>query len=75
MPESERAPALYYGARAVEKLREDLMKSIYLKLQEELLKTIERCARALGISRAEYIRREIERINRGGYCLRRAFIR
>lgn len=40
------------------------MKSISLKVQEELLKTIERCARALGIPRAEYIRREIERINR-----------
>jgi len=40
------------------------MKSISLELQEELLKTIERCARALGIPRAEYIRREIERINR-----------
>ena len=49
MPESERAPALYYGARAFEKLRGNLMKSISLKVQEELLRTIERCARALGI--------------------------
>jgi hypothetical protein len=40
------------------------MKSIYLKVQEELLKTIERCARALGFPRAEYIRREIRRMNR-----------
>jgi metal-responsive CopG/Arc/MetJ family transcriptional regulator len=40
------------------------MNSISLKVQKELLKTIERCARALGISRAEYIRRAIERMNR-----------
>ena len=40
------------------------MKSISLKVQEALLRTIERCARALGISRAEYIRSAIERVNR-----------
>jgi metal-responsive CopG/Arc/MetJ family transcriptional regulator len=40
------------------------MKSISLKVQEELLKTIERCARALGIPRAEYIRSAIQRMNR-----------
>jgi len=40
------------------------MESISLKLPEELLATSERCARALGIPRAEYIRRAIERMNR-----------
>jgi metal-responsive CopG/Arc/MetJ family transcriptional regulator len=40
------------------------MKSISLKVQEELLETSDRCARALGISRTEYIRRAIERMNR-----------
>jgi len=39
------------------------MESISLKLPEELLETSKRCARALGISRAEYIRRAIERMN------------
>ena len=39
------------------------MESISLKLPDELLKTSERCARALGIPRAEYIRRAIERMN------------
>jgi|HubBroStandDraft_4_1064222.scaffolds.fasta_scaffold185330_2 metal-responsive CopG/Arc/MetJ family transcriptional regulator len=39
------------------------MESISLKLPEELLETSERHARALGISRAEYIRRAIERMN------------
>lgn len=40
------------------------MESISLKLAEELLETIDRWGRALGISRAEYIRRAIERMNR-----------
>ena len=40
------------------------MKSISLKVQEELLRTVERCARALGISRTEYIRSAIGRMNR-----------
>jgi metal-responsive CopG/Arc/MetJ family transcriptional regulator len=40
------------------------MESISLKLPEELLETSDQCARALGISRAEYIRRAIERMNR-----------
>ena len=40
------------------------MESISLKLPQEMLETSERCARALGISRAEYIRRAIERMNR-----------
>ncbi len=40
------------------------MESISLKLPEDLLKTSDRCARVLGIPRAEYIRRAIERMNR-----------
>jgi metal-responsive CopG/Arc/MetJ family transcriptional regulator len=40
------------------------MESISLKLPEDLLETSDRCARALGIPRAEYIRRAIERMNR-----------
>ena len=39
------------------------MQSISLKLPEELLETSARCARLLGIPRAEYIRRAIERMN------------
>ena len=33
------------------------------KLPKDLLETSDRCARALGIPRAEYIRRAIERMN------------
>ena|SRR5271165_466066 len=40
------------------------MESISLRLPEDLLETTERCARALGVPRAEYIRRAIERMNR-----------
>jgi len=40
------------------------MESISLKLPQELLETSDRCARALGIPRAEYIRRAVERMNR-----------
>ena len=40
------------------------MESISLKLPEELLESSDRCARALKIPRAEYIRRAIERMNR-----------
>jgi metal-responsive CopG/Arc/MetJ family transcriptional regulator len=40
------------------------METISLKLPEELLKESSRRARALGIARAEYIRRAIERMNR-----------
>ena len=40
------------------------MESISLKLPEKLLEASDRCARALGISRAEYIRRAVERMNR-----------
>jgi predicted DNA-binding protein len=39
------------------------MEAISLKLPEELLKRSDRCAKALGIPRAEYIRRAIERMN------------
>lgn len=40
------------------------MEMISLKLPEPLLKASDRHARALGISRAEYIRRAIESMNR-----------
>ena len=49
-----------------------IMESISLKLPEELLETSERCARALGIPRAEYIRRAIERMNREAEARARA---
>ena len=39
------------------------MDAISLKLPDELLKRSDRCARALGIPRAEYIRRAVERMN------------
>jgi predicted DNA-binding protein len=39
------------------------MEAISLKLPEELLARSDRCAKALGIRRAEYIRRAIERMN------------
>lgn len=39
------------------------MESISLKLPDDLLETSDRCARALGIPRAEYIRRAIGRMN------------
>jgi len=42
----------------------NLMESISLKLPEDLLEASDRCARALGIPRAEYIRRAVERMNR-----------
>jgi metal-responsive CopG/Arc/MetJ family transcriptional regulator len=40
------------------------MESISFKLPAQMLKTSDRWARALGIPRAEYIRRAIERMNR-----------
>jgi metal-responsive CopG/Arc/MetJ family transcriptional regulator len=40
------------------------MESISLKLPEKLLEASDRCARALGIPRAEYIRRAVEQMNR-----------
>jgi metal-responsive CopG/Arc/MetJ family transcriptional regulator len=39
------------------------MTAISLKLTEELLDVSGRCAEILGMSRAEYIRRAIERMN------------
>jgi len=39
------------------------MPAISLKLPESLLEASRRCAGALGLSRAEYIRRAIERMN------------
>ena len=48
------------------------MESISLKIPEDLLKTSERCAHALGIPRAEYIRRAIERMNREAEARARA---
>jgi len=40
------------------------MESVSVKLPKDLLATSARCARVLGIPRAEYIRRAIERMNR-----------
>ncbi len=40
------------------------MESISLKLPEDLLEASDRCAKALGVPRAEYIRRALERMNR-----------
>jgi hypothetical protein len=40
------------------------MQSIALKLPEELIKASERAASSLHVSRAEYIRRAIEEMNR-----------
>lgn len=38
--------------------------AISLKLPDELLAAADRCARSLGLTRAEYIRRAIDRANR-----------
>ncbi|MBV8056454.1 MAG: ribbon-helix-helix protein, CopG family [Deltaproteobacteria bacterium] len=48
------------------------MEAISLKLPESLLKECGRHARALGIPRAEYIRRALERMNREGAAQNRA---
>ncbi len=48
------------------------MEAISLKLSEELLKESDRYARALGIPRAEYIRRAIEKMNREAEARARA---
>ena len=40
------------------------MEAISLKLPEELLRASGRCARALKLSRAEYLRRAIDKMNR-----------
>ena len=41
-----------------------IMKAISLKLPDDLVSTSEECAEKLRVSRAEYIRRAIERMNR-----------
>ena len=48
------------------------MDSIFLKLPEKLLDASDRYACALGIPRAEYIRRAIERMNRDAEACARA---
>ncbi len=50
----------------------NIMESISLKLPEDLLEASDRCARALGIPRAEYIRRAVERMNREAEARARA---
>jgi len=40
------------------------MVSISLKLPLDLLKASDRCAKLLGISRTEYLRRALDRVNR-----------
>ena len=40
------------------------MKAVLLKLPDELVETGDACAESLGVSRAEYIRRAIDRLNR-----------
>ncbi len=40
------------------------MESISLKLPSELLEASDRCAAALGLSRAGYLRNAVERLNR-----------
>jgi predicted transcriptional regulator len=48
------------------------MPAISLKLPDDLLERSGECARALRLTRAEYIRRAIERMNRETRELRRA---
>ena len=48
------------------------MGAISLKLPEDLLETSRRCADTLHLSRAAYIRRAIERMNRQTQALLRA---
>ena len=48
------------------------MESISLKLPQELLETSDRCAKALGVPRAEYIRRALEKMNRDAEARARA---
>lgn len=52
------------AARTMKTLGAMCIVPISLKLPENLLETSDRCARSLGIPRAEYIRRAIERMNR-----------
>jgi predicted transcriptional regulator len=48
------------------------MEAISLKLPEDVLETSRRCADTLHLSRAAYIRRAIERMNRQTQALLRA---
>jgi hypothetical protein len=48
------------------------MRAISLKLPEDVLETSRRCAYTLHLSRAAYIRRAIERMNRQTEALLRA---
>ena len=48
------------------------MTAISLKLPDEVLEHSRRCANALKISRAEYIRRAIEKLNRETNAMLRA---
>ncbi len=48
------------------------MGAISLNLPDDLLEASERCAEALHLSRAEYIRRAIERMNRETHAQLRA---
>ena len=48
------------------------MEAISLKLPEDLLKASGQCAGALGLSRAEYIRRAMETMNRKTHASLRA---
>jgi predicted DNA-binding protein len=48
------------------------MKAVLLKLPNELVEAGDACADSLGVSRAEYIRRAIDRMNRETERARRA---
>jgi hypothetical protein len=48
------------------------MKAVLLKLPNELVEAGDACAVSLGVSRAEYIRRAIDRMNRETARVRRA---
>ena len=48
------------------------MGAVSLKLPDDLIKTSKRCAETLNLSRAAYIRRAIERMNRETRALIRA---
>jgi predicted DNA-binding protein len=48
------------------------MKAVLLKLPDELVEAGDACADSLGVSRAEYIRRAIDRMNRETARARRA---
>jgi predicted transcriptional regulator len=45
-------------------MRGGMVRAISLKLPDDLAKASGECARALNLSRAEYIRRALERMNR-----------